>query len=262
MTASLRTAVRIAWASLPESRDRRLLAVRFVGTPLAAALFYFAMSAAGGGARDAGDAVAAAIGAGASGAAVSVAVLLASDRFEGTLPFLLMASRGTVVAWLGRASVLLTVGIGMASVGAVVPLALVGGVGGLDRVAGVALAFVAVAPASAGVGFLVGSVGLRMRDSLFLANAAEFLLPLVTGVVAPLSTLPVGMAGVLRLIPIADVIDAARVAATAGTTPAYWSDLGLAALASVAWGAAAVASWVFFGRLARRTGSADGFAGG
>ena len=60
------------------------------------------------------------------------------------------------------------------------------------------------------LGLLIGSIGLRARDVMFLANLVYFLLLLFCGVNVPLDELPGWMEAIGRALPLTHGIEAAR----------------------------------------------------
>ena len=69
-----------------------------------------------------------------------------------------------------------------------------------------------------GIGFLVGSMVLLVRDPNFLVDAGSFVYVLLSGVVAPILVLPFFLQPISYLLPTTYALDILRVA-TLGTTP-------------------------------------------
>jgi ABC-2 type transport system permease protein len=90
-------------------------------------------------------------------------------------------------------------------------------------------------------GMLIGSIGLRARDVMFLANLAYFLLLLFCGVNVPLDELPAWMEAVGRSLPLTHGIEAAREVAAGAPLSAVdgllWTEAAIGATyAFVAYG--------------------------
>jgi ABC-type multidrug transport system permease subunit len=257
--SALVAAARIAWRTLPASLNRLTAVVRLVVAPAATAVFYLAVaSRAGSREVDAGDAVAAALGSGAVLASVAVAELVASDRFNGTLPFLFVASEARVAAWVGRFGVVAGLGTGTSLIALVVPLGLTGGVAGADAWAALAIALACIAPASAGIGALLGAISMTFRDALAVANVAEYALPLLCGAVVSVTMMPGPVAWAARLFPLTHVLEAGRTGVTAGLSADFWHETGLGLGSGVVWAVAGWCVWRLVEERTRRTGTADG----
>jgi ABC-2 type transport system permease protein len=69
-----------------------------------------------------------------------------------------------------------------------------------------------------GIGFLVGSMVLMVRDPNFLVDAGSFVYALLSGAVAPILVLPFFLQPISYLLPTTYALDILRVAAL-GTTP-------------------------------------------
>ena len=119
------------------------------------------------------------------------------------------------------------------------------------------LVLVGIAPAAAGIGLLLGAVSLSLRDNLVLANIAEYVLPLASGVVAPLSALWDPLATAARVIPLSSLIEAGRVGVAEGASGQFWDDYALTLGTGVVWLVVAVVVWTRFERRAPREGALD-----
>jgi len=252
---------RIAWRTLPESLGGTAAFVRVIAVPALTALFYLAIaSGAGYTAVGLDDAVAAALGVGGVSASIAVAVLVAGDRFNGTLPFLIIASQNRILSSAGRFCVIAALGLVTAAVGLVAPLAIVGAPAALGGWMAIALSMLSTAAAAIGVGYVVGALSLRLRDSLALANAAEYVLPLFAGAVSPLSTMPTPLAWAASCLPLSHVIEAGRVGAENGLNDVFWQQLITGLGISLVWIVAAFMCWLWFERQARVRGTLDALA--
>ena len=75
-----------------------------------------------------------------------------------------------------------------------------------------------------GLGLVIGSIGLRARDVMFLANLVYFMLLLFCGVNIPLDELPGWMQAIGNALPLTHGIEAAR-EVTAGAPLSAVDDL-------------------------------------
>jgi ABC-2 type transport system permease protein len=135
---------------------------------------------------------------------------IANERWQGTLSPLLASPANRAALFLGRSVPLVANGLFVSVFGF--------GVGRLllrfDPPASVlpALAVVVLVTVTSctAFGLLLGSIGLRARDTLFGANLAYFLMLLFCGVNVPLDELPAWMEAIGRALPLTHGIEAAR----------------------------------------------------
>lgn len=261
--AMLLISARLAFSSLPEFTNRSTAIVRVLAVPAATSLFYLAISSgAGTSPPQAANAVAAAAGVGAVSAAVSASVLVAQDRFDGTLTFLLIAPYARVTAWTGRLLLVAGLGLVMAAVGLVFSLTVTGQSFNFSQWTAIPLVLVVASLGSVGVGYALGAVSLRMRDSLLLANIAEYALPLLAGVVAPVTALPGGLDLVARLIPLTHAIEAGRTMVATGVTSSFWVQLLASLILGGIWFVLGWFMWMVLEKRARAAGNVDALAVG
>ncbi|WP_426520655.1 hypothetical protein ACPPVQ_08755 [Diaminobutyricibacter sp. McL0618] len=252
------SALLIAVRSLPELQSWKTIAIRIGAVPVAAGLFYLALASGGGTTRvGSGDAIAAAASVGAINAAIAANVLIAHDRFESTLPYVTIASRGRTRAWAARLSTVMAIGIAASVVTVIVTLAVAGELRPGCTWVGIVAVLVVSSASAMGLGFLLGALSLIFGDSLLLANIAEYVLPLICGAVAPLSVFPDIVADTLRWIPPASAIEAGRLLANEGAGPAFWSALGAAICSGAAALTVGLLAWHSLERRARRDGSIE-----
>jgi len=254
---------RIAWRTLPESLNWKTAAVRLLGAPVFTALFYLALvSGSGIGRVTPGDAVAAALGSGSIVAAVAVATLVAGDRFDGTLPFLFLATHARATAWLGRLCVVAGLGVASSTVALVLPFVVTGGPDRLGDWGALVIVLLCSAPATMGIGWVLGAVSLSLRDALAPANLAEYVLPLLCGVVVSTTMMPSAVAWVARGFPLTHVLEAGRVGIAEGLTASFWNHLGAGLITGLVWVVLGRFAWAVFVRRVRRTGTFDGLSAG
>lgn len=259
--AILLISARLAFKSLPEFSTWVTVVVRVLAVPAATSLFYLAISSGAGMAPlQAANAIAAAAGVGAVSAAVAASVLVAQDRFNGTLTYLMIAPYSRISAWTGRFILVAGFGLVMAVIGLSVSLAITGQAFNLSQWAGIPAVLLVASLSSVGVGYALGAVSLRMRDSLLLANVAEYALPLLTGIVAPVSALPGGLEYVARLIPLTHAIEAGRTLVANGVTSAFWMQLLAGALTGIVWFVVGWYAWKVLEKRARAAGNVDALA--
>lgn len=135
---------------------------------------------------------------------------IANERWMGTLSPLLASPGNRAALFLGRSVPLVANGLLVSTFGFCIgrlmlrfhPSASV-----LPALAAVVLATVVSCTA---FGLLLGSIGLRARDTLFGANLAYFLMLLFCGVNVPIGELPGWMQAIGRSLPLTHGIEAAR----------------------------------------------------
>lgn len=208
------TGLRTTLRSMPEFGSPAAVAVQVLAAPVFTALFYLLMADWGVGGSAAVAALAALTGSCAVQAVTLVASALAEDRFEGTLPYLISMGGHAVRLWAGRMAAMLAVAVagGCASLAATL---LTGRLtqGGAGPVLGAVVLLVVSSLASLGVGLCVAAVSLVCTDALFLANLVGFVLPLVCGLVAPVSVFPQPLRCLAYAVPVSWMTDAARAVA-------------------------------------------------
>ena len=258
LASSLVAAVVVTWRVLPETLDARTRIVHLVVLPALWSLFYVAMvHGAGPSLPSPGDAVAAAAAVAGLGSTVAVAVLFVEDRFESTAPLLVAASGGTGAIWAGRVLTVCALATVTAVVGVVPVLFLTGGPRGPGGWATTAVVLACAAPAGIGPGLVLGAMGLRLPDALLPVTAAEYLLPLLVGVVAPLDAVPGIVRPLAVAVPLTHVVQAAREGAVHGWYGTVHEALAVAAIGVVAWTALAMVVHRWGAAAARRSGMHD-----
>lgn len=252
---------RLTFKTLPEFSNWSTVAVSVFAVPGATSLFYLAISSGAGSVPpQAANALAAAAGVGAVSAAISASVLVAQDRFDGTLPFLLIAPHARMAAWSGRFVVVAGLGLLSASLGLVVSLTATGQSFDSSQWAAIPAVLAIASLGSMGLGYALGAVSLRMRDSLLLANIAGYALPLFTGVVAPVGAMPWGLEYVARLIPATHAIAAGRSLVATGVTVDFWLQLLASVFVGGLWFVVGWLLWRSLEKRARSAGNLDALA--
>lgn len=202
-----------------------------------------AAGAAAGTAAAQGAALAAMIGASCVAACTCVASVLAQERFEGTMPYVMGTTWAGFLPWAGRFAAMLAVTFlsGCAAMAAAAVTTDFSGFGPARWALTLLLLFVAVV-SSCGMGLLVAACSLLFADALALTNIVGQVLPLIGGVVAPVSVFGGPIGRLLHVMPIAWSTDAARVLATGGT-PAALADMAAALLSAAIWVVGAAVVW-------------------
>ncbi|KFI42010.1 ABC transporter permease [Bifidobacterium biavatii] len=247
------TGWRITMRATPSLGSVPATLVQVLAAPAFTALFYLMLAHAGehtaagfgaaiDGTASAVNAMAVLIGTCCVESCTSVSATLATDRFEGTMPYVSLG-RPSLRSWAGRigAMFVITLCSGCAAMAA---LACCSGMVSFDArrwVAAVALMMLSILSCS-GMGLLVAACSLMMDDALFLANFAGYALPLVGGAVAPLTVFPPIVAGALHAMPLAWLTDAAR-ALAAGRWHAMMVDSLIGVGIGLLWAVAALAVW-------------------
>lgn len=244
--SSFAVAFRMTLRSMPSMGSVPTTIVQIVAAPVFNTLFYMMLAWSGvlladpSASTGAGPAIAALVGSGCVGVCTLVAETLANDRFEGTMPYMLLGGSSALVLWAGRIGAMLVVGVlsDLASLLAVMatvgPFAL-----SWAHWLLVAALILVSSLACLGVGLLVAVASLAMSDELFLSNTVGYVLPLVCGVVAPVSVFPRPFAAVLYVLPLPWLTDAARDLA-AGDEVRAGIGMGVAVAIGAAWGLLAV----------------------
>lgn len=247
---------RLSLSTIPELGSTTIAIVRLVAVPITTGLFYLALATgAGSVAPSTGNALAAGAAVGAMAASMAASALVTLDKFEATIPHLLLASSGRIAAWTGRLSTLVGMGLITAITVSIVGLIIAPPSWQTGQWGLFVLTLLAAAFGGMGIGLLLGAIGLCMRDSLWLANLAEFVLPLICGAVAPVSVLPAPVQWITSVVPITPAISAARTLGAGGSIADVGSELALSLALGCVWLVAGLVSWRIVERLARSTGA-------
>jgi ABC-2 type transport system permease protein len=142
-----------------------------------------------------------------------MALTIGGERWTQTLSPLLASPANRFALFIGRMLPNYVNGLVVSAFGFVVGWALLDFDPPLSSLPTLALCVLVSTAACTALGLLVGSIGLRARDVMFLANLVYFLLLLFCGVNVPLDELPGWMEAVGRSLPLTHGIEAAREAA-------------------------------------------------
>jgi ABC-2 type transport system permease protein len=135
---------------------------------------------------------------------------VANERWQGTLAPLLASPGNRAALFLGRAVPLVVNGLFVSAFGFGVSRLLLRFHPAASVLPALAAVVLATVVSCTFFGLLLGSIGLRARDTLFGANLAYFLMLLFCGVNVPLGELPGWMQVIGRCLPLTHGIKAAR----------------------------------------------------
>lgn len=135
---------------------------------------------------------------------------LANERYFGTLSSLLATPANRVALFLGRGLAPIANGLIVSTFGFLVGVVLLDVSLRAEQILPLALVVGVTVSSSTGLGMVLGSIGLRLRDVFFASNLAYFLMLLMCGVNVPVDALPGWMQAISTKIPLTHGIQAAR----------------------------------------------------
>ncbi|WP_405752865.1 ABC transporter permease [Streptomyces sp. NBC_00012] len=197
-----------------------------------------------------GNVLLATTGAGVIGGTMAIA----NEREYSTLGAVLLSPRSRVQIWGGRAlpyiatalfSTIFTFSIGSLLLGRIIPA---------SGLAALLLTLLTAAISATALGMVVGSIGLRVTNNVFVANVAYTLLILLTGTNVPRDILPSFLQTVGSFIPLTHATEAARSIARSDFS---LSLVGQELVVGVCYGAAAIVLLRYFEHAARKRASFD-----
>ena len=145
-------------------------------------------------------------------AVFAVANITSQDKWQGTLPSLIVTPANRMALLVGRAFFQVL----MSTLIAVTGLVYAGLVFGVSfsnaNLVGIAIVIVLTSLTMISFGLLISAIGLYMRTAMIVANIFLFLTLLVSGVNFPVSNLPIWLQPVSYAIPMTYGVDALRVA--------------------------------------------------
>jgi ABC-2 type transport system permease protein len=170
-----------------------------------------------------------------------MALTIGGERWTQTLSPLLATPANRFALFMGRALPNFVNGLIVSAFGFFVGWALLDFDPPLSSLPGLALCVLISAASCTALGMVIGAIGLRARDVMFLANLVYFLLLLFCGVNVPLDELPAWMEAIGRSLPLTHGIEAAREVAAGAPLSAVdhllWTEAAIgAAYAFVAYG--------------------------
>ena len=247
---------RLTLSTVPDLGSATIAFVRVVAVPVTTGLFYLALATGAGAVPPStSNALAAGTAVGAMGASMAASALVTLDKFEGTMPHLLLASSGRAAAWAGRLFTLVGLGLVTAVTVSIVGLVIAPRHWEFPQLLLFVSTLVIAAFGGMGIGLLLGAIGLGLRDSLLLANFAEFFLPLICGAVAPIVVLPIPLQWITSIIPITPAISAARSLGEGGSTVEVATQLVISIALGCVWLLAGLLAWRLVERVARSSGA-------
>ncbi|MBQ0825158.1 ABC transporter permease [Streptomyces tagetis] len=135
---------------------------------------------------------------------------VANERAFGTLAQMLISPAARFWIMLGRLIPTCVNGIVVAVFGVFAGWALLGLRLGAGDLAPIGLAAVCASASCAGLGLVIGALGLRFSDMYFITNAVHLVLLIATGAVIPLALLPEWVRALSRLLPMSHSIAMAQ----------------------------------------------------
>jgi ABC-2 type transport system permease protein len=139
-----------------------------------------------------------------------MALTIGGERWTQTLSPLLATPANRFALFMGRTLPNFVNGLIVSTFGFLVGWALLDFDPPLSSLPTLALCVVVSTASCTALGLVIGSIGLRARDVMFLANLVYFLLLLFCGVNIPLDELPSWMEAIGRALPLTHGIEAAR----------------------------------------------------
>ncbi len=176
----------------------------------------------------------------------AMTMALANERNFQTLSPLLATPANRIALVLGRGIPVIVNGLFVSVFGFMVGVLLLHFRPGWQAVPALALILVVTVTSCTGLGMLLGSLGLRMRDVFFVSNLAYFLMLLFCGINVPLEVLPPWMQVVGNSLPLTHGVAAARTIAAGHSLAAASADLTAEAVVGVIYLVAAFALFRLF----------------
>lgn len=243
---------RIAVNGMPSLSSWQTAMMRMVVEPLLSTLLYILFSgvltgaAAGreGGSQQLMEATYAAVfGACAVSTSMAVSEALSWDRFEGTLVYVIFAPKSSLMVWLGRVGALVGITTGSSIVTFFVTVLLVDARSLLSLQYGeLLLTLIVSILASCGFAVCVAAASLLTRDMYTIPNILAAFLPIIGGMIAPMSVFPPALRCIFDVLPLPHVTDAAR-AVVLNNGNAWAQSLALALASGTVWCLLGYALW-------------------
>jgi ABC-2 type transport system permease protein len=163
--------------------------------------------------------------------------LVAGERFQQTLGYILITPAKRLPLFLGRSLPVVVNGFFVAAFSLAVGGAIVGMEIDASAYAPIALATAVSAFSCTGLGLVNAGLGLVVRETSVLSNIIFGLLLVFTGANVPVEQLPGWMQVVSELFPFTHGIEAVRRLADGGALADVWGLIGLEALIGLVYGA-------------------------
>jgi ABC-2 type transport system permease protein len=218
-------------------------ATTMLGIPVFQMLFFAYVGRFAGVRDDAFFVVGNAVQATAMGGLYAMTMTVGNERFFGTLAPVLATPASRLALFLGRALPVVLNALAVSALTFAAGLVLLDFSLPAARVPALAAIVVVTAAATTGLGLLLGSLGLRVRDVFFASNLVYFLTLLVCGVNVPREVLPGWLQAVGSALPLTHGLEAARAVADGDT---FASVAGLVAAEAAIGAGYAVAAFALF----------------
>ncbi|GAA3229123.1 ABC transporter permease [Nonomuraea helvata] len=182
---------------------------------------------------------------------------IANERRYGTLGPLLLSPRSRLVLWGGRAlpyvgNALLVMTFTLACAALTVGLRMPA-----SHIPGLVLALLAASVSGTAFGMVIGSIGLRARNTMVMANIAYTLLILLTGTIVSHDTLPGWMAAIGSVLPLTYATEAVRACSAGADMAVVLGHIGKELAVCLCYAALATALLKYFERSSRAGASLD-----
>ncbi len=145
-------------------------------------------------------------------AVFSVANITSQDKWQGTLPSLIVTPANRMALLIGRAFFQVLMSTMIAVTGLVYSWLIFGVSFSSANLVGIAIVIILTSLAMISFGLLISGIGLFMRTAMIVANIFLFLTLLVSGVNFPISSLPIWLQPISYSIPMTYGVDALRMA--------------------------------------------------
>ena len=182
---------------------------------------------------------------------------IANERAFQTLSPILASPANRVALFLGRGLPVLVSGLQTSAFGFLVSALILDFRPAPRQIPKLALTVLITVASCTGFGMAIGSLGLRVRDSLLGSNIAYFVMLLLCGVEVPLRQLPGALRAVSQILPLTHGIAAARLLAAGHDLGSVWPTIGAELGVGVGWATAAFLLFMYFERQGRRSGAFD-----
>ena len=232
-------------------------ATSMLGIPLFQMLFFAYLGRFAGVRDDGFFVVGNAVQATAMGGLYAMTMTIANERFFGTLGAVLGTPANRLALFLGRALPIIVNALAVSAVVFAAGLILLDFSLPVSRVPSLGAVVLLTATATTGLGLLLGSLGLRVRDVFFASNLVYFLTLLVCGVNVPLDVLPGWLEAVGRAVPLTHGLEAARRVAAGDGLGDVAALLGTEAAIGAVYASAAFALFRLFELEGRRRASLE-----
>jgi ABC-2 type transport system permease protein len=228
-----------------------------IGIPVFQIVFFVYLGRSNGQEPDSFFIVGNAIQACAMASVYGTVMVIANDRFFGTLPFVLASPADRVALFFGRAAPLVANGLLISVLGFVAGRVLFDYSPTGSSLPELLLVLAVVAASCTAFGLVLGTAGLRVREPILVAGLSYSLLLLLCGVNVPSDELPRALELVGSVLPLTHGIEAARELAT-GASLGDVSDLVVAEVViGATYAAIAFALFRLLELRARREGSLE-----